>query len=201
MLGRATADTFAFGRTGGYRRASTMDAPSSRSGLAPILAGLALLVAGGHLAYALSRPVPAATTGPIAAADPGGAECRCDDASLRSDLADLRRTLRSLEQAVSARAAASHLPGGIAPGASVPASRVGEPVPPSEKELAAAVSGDTALPEIELFIGIPDGVTLSQRPDGTVSAKATRPERVGEEIFVHILTKGGEAKLLRTRAE
>lgn len=179
-----------------------MSAPSSSVGLAQLLAGLALLVAGGHLAYALTYASPSASSTPSGATAPTHAaspECRCDDAALRSEVDDLRRALRAVEQS------AARGPATVGPAGPVQVEpltpRPVVPMPPSDEELAIAVPGDTALPPIDMFIGIPAGVTLSQRANGTVEAKATQPERMGEEIFVHALTKGGEVKVIRARLE
>jgi len=72
---------------------------------------------------------------------------------------------------------------------------------PSEAELASALSGDDPLPPIEVFIGIPKGLRLSQRADGSIEAKAQTPELVGEEFLIHGLTKAGETKAIKVRAQ
>ncbi len=170
---------------------------SSSVALAQRLAGLALLVAGGHLAYALTAGSPAtpSVAGPGPSTPAAAPECRCDDAALRSEVADLRRALRALEQTTTVRT------GPATPWLSPPAEQPPPKIIPSAEELAVAVPADRPLPPIDLFVDIPDGVELSQRPDGTVQVKALRPELVGEELLLHALTKDGEMQIITARAE
>lgn len=175
-----------------------MSTSSSSVGLAQLLGGLALLVAGGHVAYAVTSAPPSPPPAPSpASTHPAASECRCDDAALRSELADLRRALREVEQASVPTPVPLSAPTHLEPLSPRSVART----PPSEQELAVAMPATTPLPPIALFIDIPSGVKLSQRADGTVEAKATQPERVGEELLVHALVEGGEMKIIKARVE
>lgn len=157
---------------------------STASSSALLLSGLALLIS----TYALlsipsgaSEPEPSP---PVAATPSSSPTCRCDDPTLERELAELRDELARMRR-------------NDAPTAVLPAAAA-EPratrLPPTERELAEALPGDQPLPKLSLFVDIPDGVRLSQNPDGTISAEATDPAASGEEYLVYVITETGETK-------
>lgn len=173
---------------------------SSSSSPAVLLAGLALLVSLGHLAYDLSAPPPQpeadepkgeASVVPAARAG----ECRCDDGPVRREIAELRDAL-ALVRARTSRAAAA--PGSARMGAP----SAGAPAPPfraepSEHELAMSLPADEPLPKIRIFMDVPAGVKLLQRRDGTLEPVVTDPEAGGKQYVVYALTEKGETILVR----
>ena len=158
------------------------------------LAGLAVVLAAGHLTWALlsppAQPVEPARATPAAPAPGADAECRCDDLELRRELSSLRDELAALraKSELAAMTAAAGVPN---------APRAPARPKPSEKELAIALPGDRPLPKVNLFLDVPEGVRLAQREDGTLEIEALDPATKGEHFVVYVITEAGETQAVQ----
>lgn len=177
------------------------DAREPSASPAVLLAGLALLVSLGHLAYDLAAsPKEVAVTdeqtapeAPAAGARVG--DCRCDDGPVRREVAELRDVVALLRARVD-RAGGSV--GTVAAGSATPGAAAASFRPePSERELEMSLPGDEPLPEISMFMDVPTGVRLSQRDDMTLEVVAVDPEVSGRQYVVYVLTAKGETKVVR----